>query len=91
MPRRFPHRKDVRAGRGHPRQPGTYQTRPMRPVSAGSEEPSDEDHPNESAGATGIEHKGSGWYLVRLGGEVIEESVRGKEQAEQVLNEALSE
>lgn len=88
MPRRFPHRKDVRAGRGHPRQPGTYQTRPMRPASAGSEESSDE-APDESAGATGIEHKGGPWYRVRYCGEVIEESARGKERAERILDEAL--
>jgi len=62
----------------------------MRPASAGSNgDPSDEDYPNESAGTTGIEHKGGPWYRVRLGGEVIEESVRGREKAEQVLHEAL--
>jgi hypothetical protein len=62
----------------------------MRPASADPNgDSSDENYPNESAGATGIEHKGGPWYRVRLSGEVIEESVRGKERAEQALNEAL--
>jgi hypothetical protein len=62
----------------------------MRPASAGSDgDSSDENYPDESAGATGIEHKGGPWYRVRLSDEVIEESVRGREKAEQVLHEAL--
>jgi hypothetical protein len=62
----------------------------MRPAPAGSDgDSSDEDYPDGPAGATGIEHKGGPWYRVRLRGEVIEESVRGKERAEQVLHEAL--
>jgi len=59
MARRFPDRTEVRPGAQHPRTPGTYQTRPMRPASADSDgDSSGEDYPNESAGATGIEHKG---------------------------------
>jgi len=68
MPRRFPNRSETRPGRQHPRRPGTYQTRPMRPS-----EPSVE-----------VVHVGSGWYEVRVGGEVAEDGIRGEEAALEV-------
>jgi len=57
----------------------------MRPAPGGSDEDAPPDEPSE---ATGIEHKGGPWYRVRLSGEVIEESARGKDEARQILNEA---
>jgi len=62
--------REVRHGGENYRRAGTYQTRPMRP--------SDEDE------EVVIEHKGSGWYRVRRGEEVLEESVRGKENAQSI-------
>lgn len=61
--------REVRHGGENYRRAGTYQTRPMR-ASSGEE--------------VTIEHKGSGWYRVRCGDEVLEESVRGKEHAESI-------
>lgn len=36
-----------------------------------------------------IEHKGSGWYCVRVDGEVVEDGVRGKDTAQSIKNDFL--
>jgi hypothetical protein len=36
-----------------------------------------------------IEHKGSGWYRVRVDGEVVEDAVRGKDTAQSIKNDFL--
>lgn len=59
-----------------------YETRPLRPAPAASEE---QEKPEE-----GTHHTGAGWYEVRVDGEVIDK-IRGEEAAEALYQELTSE
>jgi hypothetical protein len=36
---------------------------------------------------TEVVHVGSGWYEVRVGGEVVEDGIRGEESAQEIAEE----